>query len=69
MQQYTILFFDSVKVMLASMPEVDRAKVGVAMSAMKEGNFQAVETKPLRTPIKGDRLRRKIIQEDNVKLT
>jgi len=52
MQQYTTLFFDSVKKMLASMPETDRAKVAVAMSAMKEGNFQVVETKLLRTPIR-----------------
>lgn len=33
------------------MPEADRAKVAVAMSAMQEGNFRVVETKLLRTPI------------------
>ena len=52
MQEYTTLFFDSVKEMLASMSEIDRAKVAVALSAMREGNFQVAETKLLKTPIR-----------------
>ncbi len=34
------------------MSEIDRAKVTAAITAMKEGNFQLVETKTLRTPIR-----------------
>lgn len=34
------------------MPEVDRAKVASAIVAMREGNFQVIETKILKTPIR-----------------
>ena len=50
--QYTVLFLDSVNKMINSIPEIDRAKVAVAMLAIKEGNFQAIETKILKTPIR-----------------
>jgi phage-related protein len=50
--KYTALFFDSVKEMLAGLSETERAKVAVAIVAMREGNFQAVETKILKTPIR-----------------
>lgn len=50
--RYTALFLDSVKKMLASMPEADRAKAAVAITAMKEGYFKLVETKTLRAPIR-----------------
>src|SRR3989338_4658598 len=51
-KRYTALFLDDVKKMLNSMPEADRAKATAAITAMKEGHFELVETKILRTPIR-----------------
>jgi phage-related protein len=52
MQRYSALFLGLVKELLANMSEIERAKVAAAISAMEEGNFQVVETKILKTPIR-----------------
>jgi phage-related protein len=49
---YTVLFLGSVKKMLVSIPEIDRAKITANITIMSEGGFHFVYTKKLQAPIR-----------------
>jgi len=51
-EKYTVLFLDSVKKKMNSIPETDRAKIVAAVTLMEDGNLHLVETKTLRSPVR-----------------
>ncbi len=49
---YELVYFDSAREFIISLPEDARSKIAVALEAMREGKIQLVHTKKLRGKIK-----------------